>query len=905
MLTPLCVLSPHDIHRTLASTTASHRHNPEPSSLPVSSVAASAHLGNFLCLIPSSSEAARDASPLYSRALVLIASPPLMPPPTADVPKRRLSSSSLSSSTTSGASMATAQSALDGSRGSPRPAAAFPSARLGGSANSNGIPVGVPQAPESQALPSCNPIPVSRGGVQMHHQFGSVPLSSTAVMFNPNASPSPVASVTSLQNFLPGPSSSTGAVAVSASPHEYDHEFVKAVGRHLVTPRSSTPSSNLSSSLPKRPTSAGAGRSPSPSIQSTGSKSPQQSVSASGVEVDPNFYSLSLQGGDITRELYNWQRDHDSSSENLLARRGRSRSFTALPRPEPEDDTLNMHNIHVPGGFRRNYLLSKSRATTGMYGASGSGTSSSSSTSGNVNDNAIEMGGQQPLSRPRAFLTRNFLEFLSVYGHFAGEELEDEDDNASEFSDFTETATIRTTTTTASGLHQRLRRQISRASTTDISDLDSDSSSVRSLDEETELLHGKRLPAAGKRPGAVAQDTSATKAVLLLLKGFVGTGVLFLPKAYYNGGMLFSSAILFFVAVLTYYCFVLLIDSRMVVQGSFGDMGEILYGKKMRILILASIVLSQIGFAAAYTVFTSENLQAFILAITNCQVFIPVRYLIFMQVIIFIPLSMVRNISKLSIPALIADFFILLGLAYVYFWDGKVLIEHGVSDIAAFNSKDWTLFIGTAIFTFEGIGLVIPIHESMRKPAQFYSAIGLVMIIITLVYIAMGILSYAAYGSNVETVVILNMPQDNRLVNSVQFIYAMAILLSTPLQLFPAIRIMENAWFTKSGKHDMRAKWSKNAFRIFIVLVSAFVAWGGADDLDKFVALIGSFACIPLTYVYPPLLHYRACARSTFTKCMDAFICVFGLLSMVYTTVNTVESWATSTPDNDFFRYCA
>lgn len=330
-----------------------------------------------------------------------------------------------------------------------------------------------------------------------------------------------------------------------------------------------------------------------------------------------------------------------------------------------------------------------------------------------------------------------------------------------------------------------------------------------------------------------------------------------------------------------------------------------MYGKKVRMLILTSIVLSQIGFAAAYTVFTSENLQAFIMAITDCRVLVPVRYLIFLQLIVFLPLSMVRNISKLSLSALIADFFILLGLAYVYFWDGRVLVEHGVSDIAAFNSKDWTLFIGTAIFTFEGIGLVIPIHESMHKPQQFYSAIAIVMAIITFVYISMGILSYAAYGSNVETVVILNMPQDNRLVNSVQFIYAMAILLSTPLQLFPAIRIMENAWFPKSGKHDSRAKWTKNVFRMGVVLITAFVAWGGADDLDKFVALIGSFACIPLTYIYPPLLHYRACANTTFMKGLDVFICLFGLGSMIYTTLNTIESWATSVPDNDFFRYCA
>ncbi|KAK7205703.1 transmembrane amino acid transporter protein-domain-containing protein [Myxozyma melibiosi] len=768
--------------------------------------------------------------------------------------------------------MTSAVSSLDSQHTVSRSASAFPAARIG----SPGPP------PEASTNTATN-TSISASALKSTPQFGSVGLSSTAVT----------------NNSIPG----------SVSSADYDPSFVRTIGRHLVSPKPSSPASYANSFSKLRRSSMSSAKS---SARASPAPPQQQQQQESEGDIDPNFYDLTLQGGDITRELYNWQRVH---ADQAPTRKPRSRSFSDIPRPQVEDDTLNIHNINVPGGFRRNYLLSKARGTESQTGY-GSNLMSNGAQVGESSANAsgliVEASAAETFNqpRPRPFLTRNFLEFLSVYGHFAGESLEEDDDDQSEgdeFSEYGETSTIRSTMTADDGLHQRLRRHLSRTSIeSGISDMRSEVSSINSVDEESGLLGKRTVGVASKhRSGQVVQDTSATKAVLLLLKGFVGTGVLFLPKAYYNGGMLFSSAILFFVAVLTYYCFILLIDSRMVVNASFGDMGGILYGKKVRMLILTSIVLSQIGFAAAYTVFTSENLQAFIMAITDCRVLVPVRYLIFLQLIVFVPLSMVRNISKLSLSALIADFFILLGLAYVYFWDGRVLVEHGVSDIAAFNSKDWTLFIGTAIFTFEGIGLVIPIHESMHKPQQFYAAIGIVMAIITLVYISMGILSYAAYGSNVETVVILNMPQDNRLVNSVQFIYAMAILLSTPLQLFPAIRIMENAWFPKSGKHDMRAKWTKNVFRTGIVLITAFVAWGGADDLDKFVALIGSFACIPLTYIYPPLLHYRACANTTFMKSMDVFICLFGLGSMIYTTLNTIESWATSEPDNDFFRYCS
>ena len=75
-----------------------------------------------------------------------------------------------------------------------------------------------------------------------------------------------------------------------------------------------------------------------------------------------------------------------------------------------------------------------------------------------------------------------------------------------------------------------------------------------------------------------------------------------------------------------------------------------------------------------------------------------------------------------------------------------------------------------------------------------------------------------------------------------QFLYSLAILLSVPLQLFPAVRIMENGLFTRSGKEDWNVKWQKNAFRFFVVMGCTALSWAGAKDLDKFVAFVGSFA---------------------------------------------------------------
>jgi proton-coupled amino acid transporter len=488
-------------------------------------------------------------------------------------------------------------------------------------------------------------------------------------------------------------------------------------------------------------------------------------------------------------------------------------------------------------------------------------------------DGAADSSGGQGRPKPQLF-TNNFLEFLTLYGHFAGEDLEEDDEVLGPDEYFSSDAW--------------------------------EDRGYAGEESEGEPGEGSTLLTPGtpgrrkrkhKERGATGNNSSFN-AALLLLKSFVGTGVLFLPRAYLNGGMLFSNLVLLGVACLSYYCFILLVNTRLKVEGSFGDIGGALYGKYMRGLILSSIVLSQVGFVSAYIVFTAENLQAFILAVSNCRKYIDIKFMVLMQLVIFLPLSLIRDIGKLGFTALVADVFIMLGLIYLYYYDVATIVDQGgVSDIKSFNPSTWTLFIGTAIFTFEGVGLIIPIQESMRRPSKFPGVLAIVMVIITTLFISIGALSYAAYGSHTRTVVILNLPQDDKFVNAVQFLYSLAILLSTPLQLFPAIRIMENELFSRSGKYNPYIKWQKNAFRFCLVVMCALIAWGGAGDLDKFVALVGSFACVPLVYVYPPLLHLKAVAKKPWERMADYAVCCFGVVGCAYTTVLSIYLWAgRSTP---------
>lgn len=65
-----------------------------------------------------------------------------------------------------------------------------------------------------------------------------------------------------------------------------------------------------------------------------------------------------------------------------------------------------------------------------------------------------------------------------------------------------------------------------------------------------------------------------------------------------TAGIVFSTVVLLLIAAISLWSFLLLVETYMKVPGSFGDIGGALYGPYMRLTILTSITISQIGFVA-------------------------------------------------------------------------------------------------------------------------------------------------------------------------------------------------------------------------------------------------------------------------------------------------------------------
>lgn len=542
--------------------------------------------------------------------------------------------------------------------------------------------------------------------------------------------------------------------------------------------------------------------------------------------------TLKMQGGDVTRHLY-----HQIENKDKDKKRTRSSLFSTFVSSSRRESTAS--DINVPGGFRREFIIQK-------------------------------LVQQHKL--PPNFLTSNFVEFLSIYGHFAGENF---DDGESVFSEET----------------------------------------FEEVFDEESLLLDRRYPQLKRRKAKKSEPkgtASQIKTFFLLFKALVGSGVLFLPRAFCNGGLLFSTVILTLFGFLTYMCYIVLIQSKRVFKrNSYGELGFLTYGRPLNYCILVSIIISQVGFVATYILFTTENMALFLQSTLGISV--AKSTIVIWQCVLLVPLVLIRDLAKLSFTSLVSSAFILVGLFIIFYYSGAQLLNEGLGpNIQQFNSKSWSMLIGVAVTSFEGVGLILPIESSMAHPEKFPLVLLMSMIVITALFTAIGVIGYTAFGENVKSIIILNLPSGSIAVKLILVLYSIAVFLSAPLQLFPAIRIGESAIFnsrlfltaeelasltgegklySNSGKYHPQIKWMKNLFRALSVFVISFLAYLNANNIDRFVSFNGCFACIPLVYIYPPLVHLKTyevekndSLRGRCLKIFDYVLVVVGIVVVVYTT---------------------
>lgn len=427
--------------------------------------------------------------------------------------------------------------------------------------------------------------------------------------------------------------------------------------------------------------------------------------------------------------------------------------------------------------------------------------------------------------------------------------------------------------------------------------------------QNKEVVHQNEAINANQSQHKVKHATTYGETLLHLLKGNIGSGLLAMGDAFKNGGIIFAPIVTIILGIVSVHSQHLLLNCademhrlvKLDKAPSFAETVGFCFSKgpirfrflsrPMECLVNVFLCITQLGFCCVYIVFIATNIQMM------CDQFGYHLELAYHMLFLLMPIlmsCMIRKLKYLTPVSTIANLLMMFGISAV--------IYESAHDLPPVNTRVYMaywqqlpLYFGTVIYAFEGIGLVLPLKNEMKKPEQFQKPLGVLnvgMVCVGGVIITVGFLGYLKYGDGVQGSLTLNMKPGQVLSNVVQGVIALAMLFTYPLQFYVPIDItwpiiMKKISFSSPILCEL-------GYRMALVFIT-FVLAESIPQLGLFISLVGAISSTALALVFPPLIELVMTSQKigglpTWVICKNVLIITLGLFIFVTGTYESIAS---------------
>ncbi|XP_049605931.1 proton-coupled amino acid transporter 1 isoform X2 [Syngnathus scovelli] len=416
--------------------------------------------------------------------------------------------------------------------------------------------------------------------------------------------------------------------------------------------------------------------------------------------------------------------------------------------------------------------------------------------------------------------------------------------------------------------------------------------------------------------------TSFCQTLIHLLKGNIGTGLLGLPLAVKNAGLVLGPLSLLCMGLIAVHCMRVLVDCSHHLSAKMNRQ-SLTYGEAVQYgmenvswlrrhshwgkrIVNLFLIITQLGFCCVYFVFLSDNVKQVVEAANattfNCQVdggnqtqvLVPsfdsrLYMLCFLPA--FILLVFTPNLKYLAPLSLIANLVMAASLVLIYFYS-ITHIKFPIDLPMVGRAKTYPLFFGTAIFAFEGIGVVLPLENKMHRPQSFPQVLYLGMGIVTFLYISLGTIGYMCFGADIGGSITLNLP-NCWTYQAVKLLYCFGIFITFALQFYvPAEILIPSVVARVSEQWEMAVDLLLRAILVVFTCALAILI----PELDLVISLVGSVSSSFLALIFPPILqmltfHSEGLAPASVAK--NLVISLVGLVGFLAGTYVAIEQIVT------------
>jgi proton-coupled amino acid transporter len=239
---------------------------------------------------------------------------------------------------------------------------------------------------------------------------------------------------------------------------------------------------------------------------------------------------------------------------------------------------------------------------------------------------------------------------------------------------------------------------------------------------------------------------------------------------------------------------------------SFADVARAALGKYGMWITDFLIALMQFGFVIALLFFTISNLKSVADGIFPEP--IDTIYVGIFVFIVTVPLCLVRRIEKFAFTYIFADALIFITAITILVFATIHIKEKnwqwGVG-VPLINKSTWLTMIGSAIYSFEGVGVVLPILDVCEDQSKFPKVLFAVMVTNVFLYTIFGEYCLFVYGTELvgKPLITMNLPE-TPIIYALKAIFCVNVIISISLTSFPANTICEEYAYKNLKKGHLK-----------------------------------------------------------------------------------------------------
>ncbi|GFN79512.1 proton-coupled amino acid transporter [Plakobranchus ocellatus] len=300
---------------------------------------------------------------------------------------------------------------------------------------------------------------------------------------------------------------------------------------------------------------------------------------------------------------------------------------------------------------------------------------------------------------------------------------------------------------------------------------------------------------------------STLQTFMNLMKGSTGTGAFTLPLAFMFSGLWTGFFGFLLVSLVAIHCMHIMVRSAAMLEKrsnipiesypqvlgqclTYGPQRLQKYGAGFELFGHTIIYIMQCSFCCVFIVWMAVNIKSVLDQVWPGSP--QVRWYEVAIYLFLIPYVTIRDLRILAMFSAVANVLYVISLVIIYQFVFQDLPD--ARERPAFNSwRTLPMFLGTSLYCFESVCLIIPLRGRMRHKEEMGGWIGLLTLAQTIVVAldtALGFYGYLKFGQSTAPAINLNLPGGHWIYRSVTLMIAASVFLSLAVQFYVPVAVL-------------------------------------------------------------------------------------------------------------------